>query len=687
MISICAGFTIVSCGENNLPTDAHEILGAPSRPLTAMYAVDPGINYSDTWVSATQVQADTTVFTTNQTILDADTGQPTNSVKVGSPVETVQLVGGYGYDGRLRVTTAYASDNPVGTQTVQQVGDATADYSQNGDQNLDALPQEPTATLGTLQYAQLDVSGGVGISCASGTCVTQSLRADGVSSAAIPIADHSIRRELIDAGHLRVTQLMPLDAPKQRLSNSSNDQSGDNAGVNDDKDTQREGKQVRDYEKHGSGWLLKHIHQETSAKNHGRSMKHMQEVEFKNLQFFSNKQKDDERKAARDKLLASLSPGTAMRYGAVTTPINGKPLIACDPDCGGPPPPPPPPPPAGYPYEPRVNEIAQVVSDQTTNLGTSQATLVLQHGFLSSSDTWRPMQRWLDRDLQFGTITRKTLNWRDTYENQAGNLRYRLYNETYIPYHTPVILVGHSNGGMIARALAHNPGIYNIAGVVTIGTPHKGTPAARSLRTLDILFGWGPFPAAAICPIFGMAGCTRFGELALQPVSAYWRSLWDPFPVVNEMQPNSSYHAAFNAQTESFPRFGIESYIWKHWEIWKQNGDMQCYPEESCGGYAEVKKTDRIYHHDISCSIVGFFTLNWAKAFKCGLDAGFLKAVDGLYNKYTNDGGDTDGIVPKWSQLYPNVPAPNQYEIYDGPFHTGETKAVVVRTRLGIGSG
>ncbi|MGI8401159.1 MAG: esterase/lipase family protein [Gemmatimonadaceae bacterium] len=561
----------------------------------------------------------------------------------------------------------------MATNTVQQVGDATADYSQNGDQNFDALPLEPTATLGTLQYAQLDVSGGGGVSCASGTCTTASLRADGATAGSTPVAGTAIRRQLIDATHLRITQVMPLDAEAARR-----------VSINDDPDkaAKHEAKQVRDYEKHGEDWVLKHIHQEATVTNEGRSMKHVQEIEFSNLQFFSNKKKDKERKDLRDKLLASLPPETAVRSGSSPTPVKPAHMVACDVDCSGGGSPPPPPPPTGYTYEPPVNEIAQIASDKTTNLGNSQSILVLQHGFMSASDTWRPMHTWLDQDLNFADILRKTTNWRDTYENQAGNLQYRIYSENAWFAGMKMIFVGHSNGGMIVRQLARNPGNLPIGGVVTLGTPNKGTPAARSLKTLDILFGWGPFPAAAICPFFGMAGCTRFGELATQPVSAYWRSVWDPFPVVNEMQPNDGYHATFNAQAESFPRFGIESYIWKHWEIWKQNGDMQCYPEEPCGGYKEVKKTDRIYHHDISCSIVGFFTINWTKAFKCGLDAGFLKAIDILYNKYTNDGGDTDGIVPKSSQLYPNIPQTDQYEIRDGPFHTGETKAVLVRTQL-----
>lgn len=676
-LAVCLAAVFFGCTEHDPLTPP--VVRGPSAPVggAAAYAYDSEINYNDTWVSATQVIADTTVFTTDQPILDPNTGQQTNSVTIGSDPKTVHAVGGYGYDGQLRVTTAYDADNGEGTASVRQIGDATVDYSQNGEANYDPLPQEPTAELGTLQYAQLDPSGGGG--GGGGGCV------DGCEMAMTKLAPNGIRAsanagervELRNADHVRVTQMMPLESPAAHATGAS-------ASVQADKAAKREGKQIRDYEKRGADWVLKHVRQESSVEEGGRSAKHVQEIAFMNVQFFTNKEKDKERKEAREKLLASASAQTGASSVSIG-PGGFRPLIACDADCGsggggggsggGTS--------TGYAPEPRVSEISQIASDETTNCnsGLGNQLLVLQHGFVSASDTWRPMHHWLCRDLQFGAIARKTINWRDTHETQAGSLEYKLNNDNNFYYQAPVILVGHSNGGMVNRYFARTQSSYNVKGVVTVGTPHKGAPAARYLRTLVILFGWGPYPAAAICPVFGMAGCSRFGELATQPVSAYWRSLWDPVPILNQMQPNSAYHASFNAQPESFPRYGIQSYIWQRWQIWKQNGDMKCFPEESCGGYKEVKKTDRIYHHSVSCSIIGFFTINWGKAFKCGLDAGFLRAIDGLYNKYTRD-GDTDGIVPKYSQLYPNVPATSQYEIYDGPHHTGETKSVAVRARL-----
>ncbi len=68
IISICLGFAIVSCGEQTIPTASTDIAPPAMRPPSAMYAVDPGVDYADTWVSATQVITDTTVVTTDQSM-------------------------------------------------------------------------------------------------------------------------------------------------------------------------------------------------------------------------------------------------------------------------------------------------------------------------------------------------------------------------------------------------------------------------------------------------------------------------------------------------------------------------------------------------------------------------------------------------------------------------------------------
>ena len=185
------------------------------------------------------------------------------------------------------------------------------------------------------------------------------------------------------------------------------------------------------------------------------------------------------------------------------------------------------------------------------------------------------MHDWLNYSMSVNQIVRKSLPWQELYESQAAALHQRLRSQEYID--GPIVLIGHSNGGMISRYLGRHPAAYNelgtsysyaplnVQGVITVGTPHQGAPLAQSAGTLNNLIGWGGWPAKIVCPIFGLAGCYRFGELAGSGINHYMGKLASPVPVLNEMQPRDSYHADFNAQPEYFQRFGVQSYIWKRW--------------------------------------------------------------------------------------------------------------------------
>jgi hypothetical protein len=152
-------------------------------------------------------------------------------------------------------------------------------------------------------------------------------------------------------------------------------------------------------------------------------------------------------------------------------------------------------------------------------------------------------------------------------------------------------------------------------------------------------------------------------------------------PVLSQMQPNSAYHSQVNSLPESsFRKFGIESYLWKKWLPWRLYGDAYCYEDSPCGGSAQVRKIDKIYHHDISCSITSGLLFNWHTAAKCAADAAFLRAADNLYGGWVDWSGD--GIVPGWSQHYPNVPTTDIFVVDDGPAHWGETSDKRVGQRV-----
>ena len=105
--------------------------------------------------------------------------------------------------------------------------------------------------------------------------------------------------------------------------------------------------------------------------------------------------------------------------------------------------------------------------------------VLLIHGYLCNRQIWRPMAVFLaarghpidamDLEPPFGSI--------DAYAPSIAAAIDRLRERTGA---ARVALVCHSMGGLAARAYLRSFGDDAIAHVVTLGTPHRGTVAARS---------------------------------------------------------------------------------------------------------------------------------------------------------------------------------------------------------------
>jgi len=104
--------------------------------------------------------------------------------------------------------------------------------------------------------------------------------------------------------------------------------------------------------------------------------------------------------------------------------------------------------------------------------------VLLVHGFLCNRQVWRPMAAWLaarghaieaiDLEPVFGSI--------DAYADRVDAAVRALQARTG---RLQVALVCHSMGGLAARAYLRAHGTAAVAGVVTLGTPHRGTFHAR----------------------------------------------------------------------------------------------------------------------------------------------------------------------------------------------------------------
>lgn len=182
---------------------------------------------------------------------------------------------------------------------------------------------------------------------------------------------------------------------------------------------------------------------------------------------------------------------------------------------------------------------------------------VFLHGFASEASDWAATA---DRLKQRVVIQPHlpSLPWKETYEKQAKTLQ-GLAGIGALPTNT--VVVGHSNGGVVAREWSR---LRPFGGVVTIGTPHHGVPLLTHL----------PFWAAFTGTLRGLVGEVGGAfveesewlwvfpavENALLLVSDF--SLWSLVNLINvlgvasttpvsvQMLPGSAYLSGLNASSQ-----------------------------------------------------------------------------------------------------------------------------------------
>ena len=104
--------------------------------------------------------------------------------------------------------------------------------------------------------------------------------------------------------------------------------------------------------------------------------------------------------------------------------------------------------------------------------------VLLIHGFFCNRQLWRPLAVWLRaRGHSLGALDLEpVLGSIDDYVPAIDRAVAELQARTGAP---AVALVGHSMGGLAARAYLRRHGSDRIRSLVTIGTPHRGTFHAR----------------------------------------------------------------------------------------------------------------------------------------------------------------------------------------------------------------
>ena len=110
--------------------------------------------------------------------------------------------------------------------------------------------------------------------------------------------------------------------------------------------------------------------------------------------------------------------------------------------------------------------------------GGGRPPLLLIHGFGCSRGAWW----WLRRRLEAAGWTVATISLEPLYtsiENYVEPLAKRIDAVLAETGASQLILVGHSMGGLVARAYLRRFGLQRVARLVTLATPHAGSELAR----------------------------------------------------------------------------------------------------------------------------------------------------------------------------------------------------------------
>jgi hypothetical protein len=115
--------------------------------------------------------------------------------------------------------------------------------------------------------------------------------------------------------------------------------------------------------------------------------------------------------------------------------------------------------------------------------------LVLVHGFKSIGPTWAQAQERFNRQLAV-TVYNPTVTWQALFPEQAALLQGKLPGIVGLP-----VVVGHSNGGIVAREWSKTKAIK---GLLTLSSPNQGAPIANNG------VAWGMYNASIMAGLFNL---------------------------------------------------------------------------------------------------------------------------------------------------------------------------------------
>jgi pimeloyl-ACP methyl ester carboxylesterase len=122
--------------------------------------------------------------------------------------------------------------------------------------------------------------------------------------------------------------------------------------------------------------------------------------------------------------------------------------------------------------------LIRVPTAQRARSATPKPVLLI-HGFSCNAAVWTPLRRRLDA-ADIGPVTALDLEPLGAdLDSYLPSLMRALQMLEHVTRREPVTLIGHSSGGLVARALLLRIEPRRIRQLITLATPHHGTELAR----------------------------------------------------------------------------------------------------------------------------------------------------------------------------------------------------------------
>lgn len=151
--------------------------------------------------------------------------------------------------------------------------------------------------------------------------------------------------------------------------------------------------------------------------------------------------------------------------------------------------------------------------DRLRRLAPGERPLLLIHGYRCNRGTWWRMRR----ALEAAGHCVATLNLEPVFggvDDYVEPLRARIEEVLAVTGAAQLVVVGHSMGGLAARAYIARHGASRVARLITLGTPHHGSALAQ--------LGWGRNAADMRPGSHWLARMHADGVAQTCPVTAIW---------------------------------------------------------------------------------------------------------------------------------------------------------------------